>query len=116
MWSGDSLQNMVKTIWAFDSPSIKFVNGAEIRNNKDTKFIRDGHHYIYSFIPQAEIWVDVDLPEIDRTTAICHAIIERFLMRDLAQSHAIARDDSSFFSKLIRESKDFIFPEEILGD
>ena len=56
------------------------VDGARVRNELDIDFTEGGHGYVYTFIPQDEVWIDDDIDPDERKFIILHELHERNLM------------------------------------
>lgn len=70
-----------------------YVKGSIIRKYFDPDFIFGGHHYVYSYIPQNEIWLDVTVDPEEIPFVYLHEKIERDLMKEgknYDQGHEIA--------------------------
>ncbi|MEK7102393.1 MAG: hypothetical protein AAB912_02035, partial [Patescibacteria group bacterium] len=60
--------------------TLMWVNGAIVRKYIDPYFSLGGHHFVYSYIPKNEIWIDdLNYPE-DQEFTIIHELHERTLM------------------------------------
>jgi len=61
---------------------IWLVDGNAVRDTREIDFIGGGHHFVYGFIPENEIWIDIDTGDADIVFYIVHELTERPLMRD----------------------------------
>ena len=59
---------------------IWLVNGRLIRSDFFIDFVDGGHHLIYPWIPQNEVWIDDDLQPNEYPFVILHELHERELM------------------------------------
>lgn len=57
------------------------VDGAIVRQFESDQFTNFGHHYTFPFIPENEIWLDIEGHPDEREFFVNHALIERFLMK-----------------------------------
>ncbi|MFA6397345.1 MAG: hypothetical protein WDK96_00670 [Candidatus Paceibacterota bacterium] len=74
-----------------------YVEGSIIRQYIDPQFVMGGHHYVYKYIPQNEIWLDNCLGEKDKFFTLVHEQHERDLMKkgmiyDSAHDFASAKE------------------------
>ncbi len=60
--------------------SIWLVDGAWLRTNIEQEWDNFGHHYDDSFIPENEIWLDVQAHPDEQKFFITHALLERRLL------------------------------------
>jgi len=73
--------------------SIIFVKGNIIMKYFDPDFIFGGHHYVYSYIPQKEIWLDIKADKQELPFIYLHEKIERDLMKkgkNYEEGHEVA--------------------------
>jgi len=61
---------------------IWLVDGKYIRDNMDPEFTNFSHHYIFSFIPQNEFWIDREHNKGEVDFFIDHMLIEHRLMSE----------------------------------
>lgn len=73
--------------------STVFVKGNLIRKYFDPDFIFGGHHYVYSYIPTDQIWLDIKVDPEEIPFVYLHEKIERDLMekgKNYEEGHEIA--------------------------
>lgn len=63
-----------------DGLVIWLVNGRLVRSDFFIDFVDGGHHLIYPWIPQNEVWIDDDLQPNEYPFVILHELHERELM------------------------------------
>jgi hypothetical protein len=56
------------------------VDGQKVREMMRTDFVEGGHSFVYSWIPEKEIWIEQALDESEREFVIDHEFMERRLM------------------------------------
>lgn len=61
---------------------IWLVDGKYIRDNTDPEFTNFGHHYLFSFIPKNEFWIDREHNKGETNFFIDHILIEHRLMAE----------------------------------
>src|SRR3989344_830534 len=76
---------------------IREVNGGMVRKNIDPYFVLGGHHLIYQYIPDGEVWLDAKMPKEVLKYTLVHECVERALMErganyDTAHDYATATD------------------------
>lgn len=79
------------------------VDGTRIRDSIATDFIGGGHHYVYAWIPENEIWVEVSTPAADRDAFIVHELHERALMLR-GMEYEAAHEMATQLEKHVREN------------
>jgi len=57
------------------------VDGKQIRTTVDKEFTNFGQHFLYSYIPEYEFWLDVEASVDERKYFIDHLLIEWKLMK-----------------------------------
>lgn len=62
-----------------DGTLVYIIDGKIVRDDIDTEFIGGGHHYVYSYIPKNEIWLE-DLDDKDKI--LLHEVREREKMQE----------------------------------
>jgi hypothetical protein len=60
---------------------IYLVDGQKIRDRVKIDFTMGGHHWVYSFIPKNEVWIDSRLSQKDIDALVVHEITELNLMK-----------------------------------
>lgn len=94
-----------------DGVLVSLTNGSILRNTVDVDFVGGGHHYVYSYIPENEIWLE-NLAPSEQRFILVHEIVERLIMKyrkwDYDESHATA----NFVEAMFRHGHDMmeIFP------
>ena len=91
-------ENISRSDFVVSQTSIKdisavFVKGNIIRKYFDPDFIFGGHHYVYSYIPENEIWLDIKTDKKETPFIFLHEKIERDIMKkgkNYDQGHEIA--------------------------
>lgn len=71
------------------------VEGTLIRDSLDIDFIGGGHHERFEWIPENEVWIDVDTAPDERKLYAVHELLERNMMRsgmDYDAAHAKASE------------------------
>ena len=68
-----------------------------VRKNIDPYFVLGGHHLIYPYIPDGEVWLDAKMPKEVLKYTLVHECVERALMErganyDTAHDYATATD------------------------
>lgn len=58
------------------------VDGRLVRDMYKTDFVLGGHGYVYSWIPNNEIWIDDQTDEVDIPFVLIHEITELKLMKE----------------------------------
>ncbi|MBI5077680.1 hypothetical protein HZB94_04855 [Candidatus Falkowbacteria bacterium] len=56
------------------------VSGELTRDLFFIDFTEGGHHFVYHFVPRAEVWIDDDVQAAERKFVILHELHERYLM------------------------------------
>jgi len=78
---------------AIDEFKIFLVSGEYVRNSLEIDFTMGSHHYVSSYIPKDEVWLDSRMSEHDRAALIKHEIHEARLMKKgmtYPRAHALA--------------------------
>ena len=61
---------------------IYLVDGELVRDFFYEDFTEGGHHFVYPWIPEKEVWVDDDLKEDEIPDVVFHELFERLMMQD----------------------------------
>jgi histidinol phosphatase-like enzyme len=85
-----------------DGTDVRLVDGVQVRNDGHTDYIGGGHHLVYDWIPENEIWIDTEVPELDRAFILSHELTERGLMRS-GVSYDDAHDAANAFEGKLRQ-------------
>ena len=59
---------------------VYLVNGKLVRSVLDIDFVHGAHSYVYSWVPEDEVWIDDDIEWQERGLVILHELNERNLM------------------------------------
>lgn len=62
--------------------SVRWVDGNLVRSYYKTDYTQGGHHYVYPWVPEQEIWVEDGVDHREIHLIVCHEYLERRLMRD----------------------------------
>lgn len=81
------------------------VDGELVRDLFFIDFTEGGHHYVYHFVPESEIWIDNDLSLKEYPFVILHEMHERRLMRDEKLPYFNAHYSSSAIEYECRKNK-----------
>ena len=60
---------------------VYLVNGIYVRNRLCVDFTMGGHPYVYSFIPEGEMWIDRSMSKFDIKIVIQHELTEYNAMK-----------------------------------
>jgi hypothetical protein len=63
------------------SVKIYKVDGDYVRSNTFVDFTEGGHFYVYKFIPENEIWIDILPKMVDMVCNLAHELYERYIMK-----------------------------------
>jgi SPP1 gp7 family putative phage head morphogenesis protein len=72
---------------------VRLVDGDEVRDKNFIDFTMGGHHYVYDFIPENEIWIEQDQVDEDILATECHEFAERLTMKYLGLDYDTAHTD-----------------------
>jgi hypothetical protein len=79
--------------------SIRYINGALVREHLDPYFTFGGHGFVYDYIPKNEIWIDAKMSSVNSGATLEHEWVEWCLMSkptsfsyDIAHDYATAAD------------------------
>ncbi|HPA25918.1 MAG TPA: hypothetical protein PLK76_04130 [bacterium] len=81
------------------------VDGELVRDLYFIDFVQGGHHYVYRFMPENEVWIDNDLSRAEYPFVILHELHERHLMRDKKLGYDEAHNSSSAIEYQCRKKK-----------
>ena len=83
-----------------DGVRVSMVDGAFLRSKIDVDIIGGGHHYVYNYIPEDEIWLE-NLTPSEQRFILVHEVVERLIMKyrdwDYDESHATANFVEAMF-------------------
>lgn len=71
---------------------IKYVDGEQIRKDKDGHFSFGGHHEVYDYIPNGEFWIDVTTSPTELQHILVHELVEWVIMFFLKRSYDFAHN------------------------
>jgi superfamily II DNA or RNA helicase len=91
-----------KLVTLTDGTIVNLVDGVAVRNTFSSEFIGGGHHLIYDWIPEGEVWIDTEVPEADRGKILFHELLEIGLMRQ-GWSYDDAHDSANKFEDVLRK-------------
>lgn len=77
-----------------DGLEVWLVNGRLVRSDYYLDYVEGGHHIIYPWVPEKEIWLDDDLDPSEYNYVLLHELHERSLMAK-GWSYTKAHPDSS---------------------
>lgn len=86
------------------------VDGPSLRNtHKDFEkddFIGGGHHYVYRYIPENEIWIENIADAEEQRKILAHELVERMLMRHLHLKYEVAHRAASEVEMALRANEE----------
>jgi hypothetical protein len=88
------------------------VDGPTIRNNILADFIAGGHHLVYDFIPENEIWIEYEHSVDEQRKILAHELVERMLMKHHGMRYIEAHNKANKVETQLRSSDDN--PDKIL--
>lgn len=92
-----------------DGLSCIFVKGDVVRKFFDPDFIFGGHHYVYSYIPQHEIWLDNKTDPKEIPFVYLHEKLERDLMKE-GKSYEEGHEVALCYEKIERRKNGAVYP------
>lgn len=84
-----------------DHVRILAIDGAQARAH-DQSFSVGGHHYVYPWIPENEIWIEAGLTGKDLSAIIVHELSEREMMKRLNMGYEEAHKVSNTCEEAVR--------------
>lgn len=81
------------------------VNGRWVRSVLNIDFTQGGHEYVYSWIPENDVWIDNDIDWTERGFVILHELNERMKMEN-GMNYSDAHADSSALELSCRKQID----------
>jgi len=72
----------LKVLSNYKDVTIYLVDGELVRDFFYEDFTEGGHHFVYPWIPEKEVWVDDDLKEEEIPAVVFHELFERLMMVD----------------------------------
>jgi len=102
----DSWKRFYKKV-KVDSDEIKsfLVDGEYVRDELSIEFALGGHHYVYDFIPEDEIWLEPTEHTRDIEDNLAHECYERKLMKYDKLTYEEAHSKASTFERDKREKE-----------
>jgi len=91
--------------------SVWSIDGCLVRTHFFIDFTEGGHHYIYDFIPENEVWIDNDLLSEEIPFVLLHELHERKLMKKLGWKYHRAHRHASQLEWLCRQGKKIVTVE-----
>ncbi|MEK9183631.1 MAG: hypothetical protein AAB890_00970 [Patescibacteria group bacterium] len=85
-----------------DGLNLVYVDGSIIRKYIDPEFIFGGHSFVYSYVPEKEIWVDNLMNPLELPYIVLHEKIERKLMEKEGKNYDVAHDFATVYDKEAR--------------
>lgn len=90
--------------------NVWLINGKLVRDVFYIFFTEGGHHYVYKFVPENEVWVDDSLNPDEYGYVIFHELIERNLMKYDKLTYNQAHDIAIVYEEKIRKLKTDPYP------
>lgn len=88
--------------------AVWLVNGRLVRSVFDVEFTEGGHHLVYQYVPEKEIWIDDDLIVKERPYVIFHELFERGLMKREGLSYNQAHRRASRLEWRARHNREIL--------
>ena len=89
-----------------DGTKVFLVNGGYVRDNFDVDWVWGGHHFVYKWIPEDEIWVERHESDPHDTIAlITHVVIEYKNMKYKKEKYPKAHENASLKEKQVRQRR-----------
>ncbi len=82
------------------------VDGDAVRDTQFIDFTMGGHHYIYDWIPENEVWIDNRMSDEDIIATKIHELFERNLMKYAGYEYDAAHDGANMVEKITRHLTD----------
>lgn len=86
------------------------VDGESIRNDVKADFIGGGHHLVYTFIPENEIWIEYGHSMDDQRKILAHELVEYMLMKHKSMRYIEAHNKANKLEAKLRSGEE---PEDI---
>ncbi len=98
-------------LWKKFESGIKvyIVNGKKVRDHFDIEFTEGGHHEVYGYVPEGEVWIDDGIPPSERPFILLHEMHELKLM-EKGVSYEKAHEECSSLEEYYRHH-----PKELKG-
>ncbi len=94
----------VRKILKAGNVDVHVINGRAVRDLYYIEFTEGGHHFVYDFVPENEVWLDDDLSAHERDYVLVHELHERYLMA-LGQDYDPAHRSSSIIEYKCRRKE-----------
>lgn len=88
--------------------NICLVDGALVRQYLDPEFVFGGHHFVYNYIPLAEVWIDSAIDPREIPYIIEHELVERDHMSE-GIHYDIAHEFATVADKKMRRADGFAY-------
>mgnify|MGYP001575064776 CR=1 FL=1 len=89
---------------------IVYVDGKIVRQYIDPEFMFGAHSYVYSYIPENEIWLDIKTEDKEIPFILLHEEVERRLMKEEGKNYDIAHDYATTAEKEARRKIGNYYP------
>jgi len=96
-----------------DEVKIFQVDGVSIRNNIMVDFIGGGHHLVYDFIPENEIWIEYSHGPDEQRMILAHELVEHLLMKHKGIKYNEAHNKANNVEAKLRSGEE---PEEVFSE
>lgn len=93
-----------------DRVEIVMVDGKIVRQYMDPAFAFGGHHFVYSYVPEREIWLDARMDPAEVPFVLLHEQTERTLMMKENKSYDVAHDYATVAEKEVRRNNGASYP------
>ena len=93
-------------ITTFNGKKIYIVDGKYVRLHNDIDFLDGGHHLVYSFIPDDEIWIDDQQSPEEAYYTTIHELAENKLMEDKGMDYEAAHNIASRIEHRARQNEE----------
>ena len=91
-------------ITTIDNVDIYLIDAEYVRNNIDIDYTMGGHGYVYpNYIPENEVWIDINMNTEDQFATTIHELVERNLMKNKHMTYSKAHEEASRQEKKIRK-------------
>lgn len=97
----DAVSSIKGLTGPLDAVNIIAIDGAKAREH-DQSFSVGGHHYIYPWIPEDEVWIEAGLSGKDLSAIIVHELSEREMMKRLSMPYEEAHKVSNTCEEAVR--------------
>jgi nucleoside-diphosphate-sugar epimerase len=86
------------------------VDGNYVRDNVYVDWVLGGHHYVYDWIPEDEVWIENTSSPHDRKCNLFHELVERHLMKehgwDYESAHSVAANKERDYRESLADRSD----------